>query len=140
MSRSRSTARKSNRALSRTSALEAGLRHVWRLPSTMEVVGDLRGDTDMSIDGRFSGSVSAQENHVTISASARVSADIAARTVLVRGQVVGNITAAEKVTIASIGSVRGDIRAPRVCLGDGSTVTGRITSEGPSIGTSLGSN
>jgi cytoskeletal protein CcmA (bactofilin family) len=122
------------RVQARSGELEAGLRPVWRFPSTFELVGELRGNVDLSIDGRVSGRISAGQNHVTIGAGARATADVAARSVLVRGQVVGDITADEKVTVARSASVQGDIRSPRVCLEDGAKFTGRVNSEAPSRG------
>jgi cytoskeletal protein CcmA (bactofilin family) len=55
-----------------------------------------------------------------------VSAEVHARTVRVLGLVVGNITATDRVEVASTGTVRGDISAPRVVLAEGSTFQGSI--------------
>jgi cytoskeletal protein CcmA (bactofilin family) len=120
--------------LARTSELAAGLRPVWRFPASFDLVGELRADVDLSIDGRISGRISAGPNHVTIGASARTTADVAAGSVLVRGQLVGDVTADERVTVARSGSVQGDIRSPRVCLEDGATFTGRVNSDTPARG------
>jgi cytoskeletal protein CcmA (bactofilin family) len=118
----------------RTSELEASLQPVWRLPATMQVVGELRSDMDLSLDGRVSGKVCAEKSVVTIGACARISADVAARTVLVRGCVIGDIRAAEKVTLARSATVSGNIWAPRVCLEEGSTFNGRIDDHVPAAG------
>ena len=41
-----------------------------------------------------------------------------------QGQVIGNITADDKVQLAETGSVQGDIRAPRVAIADGAREAG----------------
>ena len=63
---------------------------------------------------------------VTIGANGKITAEIQAKTVMVIGEVVGNITADDKVEVAATGSMRGDIVAPRVVLADGARFKGSI--------------
>jgi len=58
--------------------------------------------------------------------AAQIQADIDARSVTIRGAVIGTITAASLVEIRETGSVEGDIVSPHVSVAEGAVVRGRI--------------
>ena len=63
-----------------------------------------------------------------------VNADVAARHVVVNGQIRGNVRASERVEIRAAGSLIGDASAPRILIEDGAFVQGAIqVSEIPSF-------
>jgi cytoskeletal protein CcmA (bactofilin family) len=93
---------------------------------SMRVKGDLEGREDVRIDGTIEGSVRFAEHRVQIGTTGRIQADIAARSVTVEGQVIGNITADDRVEISASGSVLGNIRAGRVVLAEGARFKGSI--------------
>jgi len=49
---------------------------------------------------------------------------------VVGGDLKGNITADDKVEVAATGTMKGDIRAPRVVLADGARFKGSIDMDG----------
>ena len=49
-----------------------------------------------------------------------------AKSVVILGAVVGNVTATEKVNIRESGSVDGDITAPRVAIAEGAHFRGNV--------------
>ena len=53
-------------------------------------------------------------------------AEIHAKSVLILGEVTGNIQADEKVEIADTGRLLGDILAPRVAISDGAHFRGSV--------------
>jgi cytoskeletal protein CcmA (bactofilin family) len=67
---------------------------------------------------------------VTIGQSGNVTAEIQAKSVVVGGQMKGNITADDKVEVAATGSMLGDVRSPRVVLADGARFKGSIDMAG----------
>jgi cytoskeletal protein CcmA (bactofilin family) len=93
---------------------------------SIEIKGELSGNEDLIIDGKVDGKIVLQEHSLTIGANAKIKADVRAKSVLVIGEVFGNITADDKIEIASSGSVEGDLTAPRVALADGSSFKGGI--------------
>jgi cytoskeletal protein CcmA (bactofilin family) len=88
--------------------------------------GDLSSSEDMTIDGRVEGTVTLRDHGLTVGPHAEIRADIVAKTVTVRGAVIGMITATEKVVISETGSVEGDISSPRLALADGAVLRGRV--------------
>jgi cytoskeletal protein CcmA (bactofilin family) len=99
---------------------------VVNIGQSVQIKGELSGNEDLSVDGRIEGRINLKDHHLTIGANGRISAEVHAKSVLVNGQVIGNITADDKVEIAPSGSVEGDISAPRVALADGSSFKGNI--------------
>jgi len=93
--------------------------------------GDLSGDEDLQIDGQVEGGVQLANHELTIGATGRVQAQLFARSVVVIGHVVGNITATERVEIQVDGVVEGDVHSPRLVVADGATLNGRIEMSQP---------
>jgi cytoskeletal protein CcmA (bactofilin family) len=93
---------------------------------SVQIKGELTGNEDLTIDGRVDGKIMLRDHNLTIGANGRITAEIQAKTVIVVGEVVGNITATDKVEVAPSGQVQGDLRAPRVVLADGSRFKGTI--------------
>ena len=95
--------------------------------SSMRIEGELMGSEDLVIDGTVHGKIRIAGHQLTIGENAKVLAEIHdARSVIVRGEMKGNIAAEDKIEIGSTGSVEGDIKAPRVVLSDGARFKGSI--------------
>lgn len=101
------------------------------LGPSMQVRGELIGRLDVFIEGLVEGKIVVSNHDVVIESSGRVRAEIEARTVIVRGRLVGNVRAKERIEIASSGSVEGNLAAPRVILAEGSEFSGRIEKHEP---------
>ncbi len=102
------------------------LTHVANIGKSLHIKGELSGDEDLTIEGQVEGKITLIGHDVTIGQNGRVTADIQAKSVVVGGQVRGNITADEKVEVAATGTMLGDVRAPRVVLADGAQFKGSI--------------
>ena len=93
----------------------------------MQIKGDLTGKEDLVIDGKVDGRIFLTGHELTIAENGVVNAEIhEASAVVVRGQMVGNITADDRVEVAETGSMLGDINAPRVVLAEGARFKGSI--------------
>jgi len=97
-----------------------------RLPAGLVVTGELTSDHDLTIEGTFDGQLTIPNQHLTISASAKVTAKIIARAVTIFGKVEGNIAASEGVTLASTASVRAHMQTPSIALIAGAHFTGTV--------------
>ena len=111
----------------------------------MLLKGELSGDEDLVIEGRVEGNINMPQNVVTVSEQASVEASIVARTVIVDGDVRGDILAAEKVDIGNTGSVEGNISAQQFEIALGAHVRGSIdikqwTRGKPAAATGVGSD
>jgi cytoskeletal protein CcmA (bactofilin family) len=90
------------------------------------IKGDLSGDEDLVIEGRVEGKIDLKQHNVTIGKNGRVHADVFGNTVIVEGEVDGNLFAQQQAVLRQSGAVRGNITAPRVMLEDGSRFRGSI--------------
>src|SRR5436190_18537131 len=93
---------------------------------SVSIKGDLSGSEDMVLHGKMEGRISLPNHMLTVGTQAAVKADIAARAVVVKGVVTGNVTAGEKLEIQSNGSVLGDVISPRLVIADGGSLQGKV--------------
>jgi cytoskeletal protein CcmA (bactofilin family) len=99
---------------------------VVNIGQSIHIKGELTGNEDLTIEGKVEGKIFLKDHNLTIGANGKITAEIQAKTVMVVGEVVGNITADDKVEVAASGTMRGDIAAPRVVLADGAKFKGTI--------------
>jgi cytoskeletal protein CcmA (bactofilin family) len=104
--------------------------------SSIKIKGKLTGGEDLTIDGTVEGTVSLEGHTLTLGPHAHIKAEVRADTVVVAGEVTGNIAATEKIEIASTGSVHGDISSPRLSIADGARLKGSIDSDRTETGAS----
>jgi cytoskeletal protein CcmA (bactofilin family) len=101
-------------------------RAIARLGASLHVKGEISGNEDLVIDGSVEGLVQLDDRKLTIGATAKVTADIIAREVVVYGNVKGNVRAKDKIEIKRDGSVNGDLTTARIMIEDGAYFKGSI--------------
>ena len=97
-----------------------------RLGASLHVKGEITGNEDLHIDGTVEGLVQLDDRKLTVGASAKVTADIVAREVVVYGSVKGNLRARDRIEIKKDGSVVGDLTTARIMIEDGAYFKGSI--------------
>ena len=97
-----------------------------RLGSSLHVKGEITGNEDLQIDGSVEGLIQLDERKLTVGATAKVTADIIAREVVVYGTVKGNLRAKDRIEIKKDGSVNGDLTTSRIMIEDGAYFKGSI--------------
>jgi cytoskeletal protein CcmA (bactofilin family) len=90
------------------------------------IKGELNGSEDLTIEGQVDGKIELRQNVLTIGPNGRIKAQVFSKSVIILGEVTGNVTATEKVDIRDNGSVDGDIAAPRVAIAEGAHFRGSI--------------
>jgi len=102
------------------------MTNVANIGKSLHIKGELSGNENLTVEGKVEGKITLNGYSVTIGQNGLVIAEIHAKSVVVGGQVRGNITADENVEVAATGTVLGDVRAPRVVLADGAHFKGSI--------------
>ncbi len=97
-----------------------------RLGASLHVKGEITGNEDLTIDGNVEGLVHLDDRKLTVGASAKITADIIAREVVVYGNVKGNLRARDRIEIKKDGSVVGDLTTARIMIEDGAYFKGSI--------------
>jgi cytoskeletal protein CcmA (bactofilin family) len=90
------------------------------------IKGELSGSEDLTIEGQVEGKIELRGNVLTIGPNGKIKAQVFAKAVIVLGEVIGNVTASEKVDIRDNGSVDGDLTSPRVAIAEGAHFRGSI--------------
>jgi cytoskeletal protein CcmA (bactofilin family) len=101
-------------------------RDLVNIGKSVVIKGELSGSEDLTIEGQVEGKIELKENALTIGANGRIRAQVFAKTVIVLGEVSGNISASEKVDIRDGGSVDGDIISPKVAIAEGAHFRGSV--------------
>jgi cytoskeletal protein CcmA (bactofilin family) len=94
------------------------------------VEGRIISSQDLRIDGRVDGTVEVGNHVLMVGARAAVKANLAARSILISGTVIGNVTATDRIDLQATGSVEGDISTPRLVMIDGAIVKGKVNASG----------
>jgi cytoskeletal protein CcmA (bactofilin family) len=97
-----------------------------RLGGSLHVKGEITGNEDLHIDGSVEGLVQLEDRKLTVGSTAKVTADIIAREVVVYGNVKGNLRARDRIEIKKDGSVVGDLTTARIMIEDGAYFKGSI--------------
>ena len=93
------------------------------IAADVTIEGKIEGAGHVRIAGRFKGDVNVQGN-VTIEQGAHVTGQIAAATVMVSGEVHGNIQASSRVELLETGVINGDVKAAVLTVAAGSRMRG----------------
>lgn len=93
---------------------------------TLEFKGELQADEDLVIEGQVEGTIAHHKKRLTVGKQGRVRADINADSVIVEGQLVGDIHGDEVVSLASGADVTGSIFCRRIVIEDGARFNGKI--------------
>ncbi len=92
----------------------------------ISIKGEITGREDLFVDGEVHGSIHITEGSVTVGPNGRVTADIEAREIFVRGKVKGSLRGRERVQIGRTGEVSGDISARRLGVEEGAILSGKV--------------
>ena len=101
-------------------------RDVVNIGKSVVIKGELNGSEDLTIEGHVEGTIQLREHVLTIGPNGKIKAEVFAKSVVVLGEVTGNVTASEKVDIRDNGSVDGDIASPRVAIAEGAHFRGSV--------------
>jgi cytoskeletal protein CcmA (bactofilin family) len=94
------------------------------IAADVTIEGKIEGAGDVRIAGRFKGDVNVQGN-VTIEQGAHVNGQVSAATVIVSGEVEGNISATSRVELLETGVITGDVKATILTVAAGSKMRGQ---------------
>ena len=92
----------------------------------LHVKGEIIGTEDLQIDGSVEGRIQLDEWKVTVGPTAKLTADITARDVVVYGYVKGNVRAKGRIEIKKNGSVIGNLATAQIMIEDGANFKGSI--------------
>ncbi len=96
------------------------------ITSSLLIKGEIRGREDLYIDGEVQGTIHLSDGRVTVGPHGKISADVDAREVIVRGKVKGAVRGRERVEIGRTGEIRGDIVTIRIAIEEGAQIHSKV--------------
>ncbi len=99
--------------------------------SKMSVKGELEATEDLLVAGTLEGSISLPEHALTVAGSGRVKASVSAHSVIVEGEIDGDLDCADSVVLKPSSKVTGNIRMRRINIMDGAVFNGKVTMRSP---------
>lgn len=95
----------------------------------IQAEGTIKSDDDIFIDGQFKGDVKTP-GAVEIGKNAQLQGSIAARSVILEGDINATVEATDEINVASCAQVKGQLSALRVAVETGAAVEVKIKSGG----------
>lgn len=100
-------------------------RQVAWIGQGVTIEGRIVSRQDIRIDGHVQGSIEVGEHELVLGAGSEVKGGVKARSVIVGGQLEGDVTAKERIQVQASGTVLGDVTAPRLIVQDGGVLRGK---------------
>jgi cytoskeletal protein CcmA (bactofilin family) len=94
--------------------------------SSLVIKGEIRGREDLYIDGEVQGTIHLADGRVTVGPHGKVSADVDASEIIVRGKVKGTLRGRDRVEVGRTGEIRGDIAARRIAIEEGAQIHSKV--------------
>ena len=95
------------------------------LANGVAIQGIMRFANDLVIDGRIEGEITG-DGVLTIGSNAEVRGEIKTKSVIVHGQVFGNITVEDRCELKGRAQLNGDLIAARLVMDEGATFVGKL--------------
>jgi cytoskeletal protein CcmA (bactofilin family) len=103
-----------------------------RIEPGCEIDGTLTLEGPLRIEGEFRGAIDCHDD-VTILASGTVEASIHARSVIIEGAVVGDVSATREVVIGATGRLHGNLETPCLAIERGAFFQGQTRMYRPEV-------
>lgn len=94
------------------------------IAADLNIEGKIEGAGHVRVAGRFKGDVHV-EGDLTIEAGAKVTGGVRAATVVIAGELEGNVDAASRVELQKTGVLNGDVKAGSLMVAAGSRMRGQ---------------
>ena len=99
--------------------------------SKMSVTGELESTEDLLVAGSLEGTVSLPEHTLTVAGGGRVKASVTANSVIVEGEIEGDLDCTDAVLLKPSAKVTGNICMRRINIMDGAVFNGKVTMKAP---------
>ena len=90
---------------------------------------DTTATDDLRLDAVIEGAISLNCRRLTVGETAKASADVIAREVIIYGELTGHLQANDRIEIKKHASVTGDLITPRILIEDGAYFKGTVQIE-----------
>jgi len=95
------------------------------LANDVDIKGTIRFENELIFDGKIEGEIVSDAGALTLGKNANVSGEVKTKSVVVHGNVTGNITVSERCELKASSQLTGDLKAMRIVIEEGATFIGK---------------
>ena len=93
---------------------------------SVQIRGEVKGSEDLLVDGHVEGTITLTESRLTVGPHSSVTANVAARDVIILGRLIGDIRASGRVELRKGADLVGDIWAGRLSIEESALFRGKV--------------
>jgi cytoskeletal protein CcmA (bactofilin family) len=107
----------------------------------LQIKGEITGNEDLKLDCKVEGLISIGGFRLTVGPGAHLHADIVAREALISGEVIGDVSAVDRIEIMKSASIVGNLTTGKIVIEEGAYFKGDVEIGGQNnqVGTDLDS-
>ena len=109
----------------RTDLPAGGLTPINYLANGVSIQGIMRFANDLVIDGHIEGEITG-DGVLTVGSNGEVRGEIKTKSVIIHGQVHGNVTVEDRCELKGRAQLNGDLKAARLVMDEGATYVGKM--------------
>jgi cytoskeletal protein CcmA (bactofilin family) len=94
----------------------------------LEIKGTIKSKSSVMLKGIFEGEIQS-ERLLVVGPTAKVTAAITTKTLVSQGEITGNVTAGEQITLKGTATHTGDMKAPFITIDNGAVFNGAAVME-----------
>ena len=95
------------------------------LAADVDVKGTIRFENELIFDGKLEGEIISEGGNLTVGKNATITGEIKTKSVVVHGNINGNITVAERCELKASSQLSGDLTAQRIIIEEGAMFVGK---------------
>lgn len=95
------------------------------LTSDVDIKGTIKFENELIFDGKIEGEIVSEAGSLTLGKNADVHGEVKTKSLVVHGNVTGNITVTERCELKASSQLTGDLKAMRIIIEEGATFIGK---------------
>jgi cytoskeletal protein CcmA (bactofilin family) len=99
---------------------------------SLRIKGEITANEDLRFEGEIEGTISVPEHTLVVGRTARVHANVRAKSIVVAGSLMGTAVAMERCEVQEAATVEGTLETPRLSIKEGASLTAQILMPMPS--------
>ena len=99
---------------------------------SLRIKGEITANEDLRFEGEIEGTISVPEHTLVVGRTARVHANVHAKTIVVAGSLMGSAVAKERCEVQEAATVEGTVETPRLSIKEGACLTAQVLMPMPS--------
>ena len=95
------------------------------LANDVDIKGTIKFENELIFDGKIEGEIISDAGSLTLGKNADVHGEVKTKSLVVHGNVTGNITVSERCELKASSQLTGDLKAMRIIIEEGATFIGK---------------